>query len=97
LLSIHLIPYSYGVEVFHFSLDLYTIGRTRWMNDRPVARSVPKCRTAQTQKNAHTHQTSMPELGFEPTITGSERAKTVHAVHALDCSATVIGHHSINK
>jgi hypothetical protein len=27
-ISIPLIPYSYGVEVFHFSLDLYTIGRT---------------------------------------------------------------------
>jgi hypothetical protein len=30
----------------------------------------------------------MPRLGFEPTITASERAKTVHA---LDRSATVTG------
>jgi hypothetical protein len=30
----------------------------------------------------------MPYVGFEPTITGSERAK---AVHALDRSATVTG------
>jgi hypothetical protein len=30
----------------------------------------------------------MPEAGFEPTITASGRAKTVHA---LDCSATVTG------
>jgi hypothetical protein len=30
----------------------------------------------------------MPEVGFEPTITASERAKTVHA---LDSSATVTG------
>jgi hypothetical protein len=30
----------------------------------------------------------MPKMGFEPTITASERAKTVHA---LDRSATVAG------
>jgi hypothetical protein len=30
----------------------------------------------------------MPEVGFEPTITASERAKTVHT---LDGSATVAG------
>jgi hypothetical protein len=43
-----------------------------------------------TQKNAHTqkHQTSMPWLGFEPTIPATERAKTVHA---LDRSATLTG------
>jgi hypothetical protein len=38
--------------------------------------------------NAYTHQTSMPWVGFEPTIPVSERAKTVHA---LDLSATVTG------
>jgi hypothetical protein len=31
----------------------------------------------------------MPRVGFEPTIPGFERAKTVHA---LDCAATVIGY-----
>jgi hypothetical protein len=35
----------------------------------------------------------MPEVGFEPTITASERAKTVHA---LDYAATVIGTNRIN-
>jgi hypothetical protein len=40
----------------------------------------------QTQ-NKH-KQTSMPGVGFEPTIAASERAKTVHA---LDRAATVIG------
>jgi hypothetical protein len=29
--------------------------------------------------NTYTHQTSMPCVGFEPTIPASERAKTVHA------------------
>jgi hypothetical protein len=41
--------------------------------------------------NTYTHQTSMPCVGFEPTIPASERAKTVHV---LDRSATVTG--SIN-
>jgi hypothetical protein len=38
--------------------------------------------------NTYTHQTSMPEEEFEPTITVSERAKTVHA---LDRAATMTG------
>jgi hypothetical protein len=46
-LSIPLIPYSYGVEGFHFSLDLFRIGRT-WTSDRPVSRPLPKHRTTQT-------------------------------------------------
>jgi hypothetical protein len=38
--------------------------------------------------NAYTHQTSMPWVGFEPTIPAFERAKTIHA---SDRAATVIG------
>jgi hypothetical protein len=38
-------------------------------------------------------QTSMPWVGFEPTILVFEQAKTVHA---LDCAATVIGTGRIN-
>jgi hypothetical protein len=38
--------------------------------------------------NAYTQQTSMPWVGFEPTIPASERTKTVHA---LDRAATVTG------
>jgi hypothetical protein len=66
--------------------------RTPWTSDRPVTRPLPKYRTTETLKNAHTHQTSMPEVGFEPTITASAQAKIVHA---LDCSATVTGSQSI--
>jgi hypothetical protein len=44
------------------------------------------------RKHTYTHtnkrSTSMPWVGFEPTIPASDRAKTVHA---LDCSATVTG------
>jgi hypothetical protein len=44
--------------------------------------------------NTYTHQTSMPWVGFEPTIPASERAKTVHA---LDRAATVIGSYYITN
>jgi hypothetical protein len=63
---------------------LYTVGRTPWTGDQPVARQQPTHRTTQTQ-NKRT-QTSMPRVGFELTIPVFERAKTVHA---LDCLATV--------
>jgi hypothetical protein len=64
--------------VFQF-LNLYTVGRTPWTGDQPVARPLPTHRTTQTQ-NKRT-QTSMPRVEFE-------RAKTVHS---LDSAATVIG------
>jgi hypothetical protein len=47
-----------------------------------------KHRKPYTHTHTHTHQTSMPSVGFEPTIPASERAKTVHAP---DGSATVTG------
>jgi hypothetical protein len=53
------------------------------MSDQPVARRLPKQRI-----NTCAHQTSIPCVGFEPTIPASERAKIVHA---LDRTATVIG------
>jgi hypothetical protein len=43
--------------------------------------------TEQHKQNKRT-QTSMPHVGFEPTIPVFERAKTVHALHR---AATVIG------
>jgi hypothetical protein len=39
-------------------------------------------------RNKRIHQTSMPSVGFEPTIPAFERGKTVHA---LDRAATVTG------
>jgi hypothetical protein len=53
------------------------------MSDQPIAR--PPC----THKQNKCRQTSMPWVGFEPTIPVFEWAKTFHA---LDCAATVIGH-----
>jgi hypothetical protein len=66
----------------------FTDGRTLWTGDQLVARPPPKHRTTQTEKNAHTHQISMPWVGFEPTIPASERAKTLHS---SDRSATETG------
>jgi hypothetical protein len=79
-LSIYLWLYSPFVgpwPLFHF-LNPYTVSRTPWAGDRPVARLLPTHRTTQTQ-NKRT-QTSMPWVGFEPTIPAFERAKTVHGL-----------------
>jgi hypothetical protein len=50
-------------------LNPKTLGRTPRMGDQPVVRTLP----IQTQ-------TSMPWVGFEPTIPAFERAKTVHCL-----------------
>jgi hypothetical protein len=67
-------------------LYLYTVDRTPWTSDQPVARPLPTKRTIKT-KNKRT-QTSIPWVGFEPTFPVFERAKTVRT---LDRAATVIG------
>jgi hypothetical protein len=66
-------------------LNLYTVGRTPWTGDQPVARPVLTHRITQTQNKCT--QTSMFRVGFKSTIPGFERAKTVHV---LDRAATVI-------
>jgi hypothetical protein len=45
-----------------------------------------------TTHNTHNKQTSMPPVGFEPTIPVSERPKT----HALDSTVTGIGRRQVN-
>jgi hypothetical protein len=62
-------------------LIFYIVGRTPWTGDQSVAMPLPAHRTAQTQ-------TSMPQVGFEPTIPMFQRAKTVYA---LDRGATLMG------
>jgi hypothetical protein len=69
--------------------NLYTAGRTPWTGDQSVARPLPTHRTTQAQ-DKRTHKYKCLWVGFEPTIPGFERAKTVHA---LDRAATVIGPH----
>jgi hypothetical protein len=53
------------------------------MGDQPIARPLPAYRTAQTQNKRA--KTSMPQVGFEPTIPVFEWEKT----------ATVIGDYFI--
>jgi hypothetical protein len=86
-LSIYLWLYCPLLDLGRFFsfLLLYTVGRTPWTRDQPVARPLPTHRTTQTQ-NKRT-QTSMPCVGFEPTIPAFKRAKTVHA---LDREATMV-------
>jgi hypothetical protein len=74
------------LERFFGFMIFYTVGRTPWTGDQPIARPLPAHRTAQT-KNKRT-QISMPQVEFEPTTPVFERAKTVHT---LDRAATVIG------
>jgi hypothetical protein len=89
--SIH--PSSYGSIVLLFDLGrlssfliLYTVGRTPWRGDQPVARPLPTHRITQTWNKCT--QTSMPWVGFESTVPPFERAKRIHA---LDRAAAVIG------
>jgi hypothetical protein len=62
----------------HTHLRHTTVGRTPLDEDQLVV---------ETTHNTHKRQTSMPPMGFEPTIPVSERPKT----HALDRTATGIG------
>jgi hypothetical protein len=75
-----------GLGRFFTFLILYTVSRTPWTGDQPVARQLPEHRTAQTQHERT--QSFMPQVRFEPTIQVFDGAKTVHA---LDRAATVIG------
>jgi hypothetical protein len=84
-LYIALQPFAGPWPLFSF-LILYTVGRTPWTEDQPVARPLPIHRTTQTQNKSA--RTSMPWVGFEPTIPVFEGPKTVHA---LDSAAAVIG------
>jgi hypothetical protein len=87
VLSLSLWLYSpLNLGRFFSFLILYTVGRTPWTGDQPVARPLPTQRTTQTQNKST--QTTMSRMGFEPTIPVFERANTIHA---LDRAATVIG------
>jgi hypothetical protein len=70
------------LAAFQF-LNPYAVGKTHRMGDRPIARPLPTHRI----QNKST-QTSIPRVGFEPTIPVFERAKTIHA---LDGVTAVIG------
>jgi hypothetical protein len=67
-------------------LILYTVGKTPWMGNQPVARSIPTYRTTQTPNKCT--QTSMPRVELEPKTPAFEQEKTVYV---LDRAAAVIG------
>jgi hypothetical protein len=84
-LSMALQPFVGPWPIFSF-LIFYTVDRTPWTGDQPVARPLPAHR-GQHKCNKRTH-TSIPQAVFEPTIQVFERGK---AVDALDRAASVIG------
>jgi hypothetical protein len=69
--------------------SFFTDGRSPCTGNQPVVRPLPIHRAAQTQNKLT--KTSMPWMGFEPTIPDFEQAKIVHT---LDRAATVLGKHS---
>jgi hypothetical protein len=85
IISIYLYTYGYTALVDLGRFFGFTVGRTLWTGDQPLARPLPTHGTTQTQ-NKRT-QTSMPQVGIEPAIPVFEQAKMVHA---LDSSANVI-------
>jgi hypothetical protein len=78
---------SLGLGRFFSLLIFYTVSRTPWTGDHPVARPLPAHMTTQTQ-NKRTH-TSMPWMGFEPLFPAFERAKRVHASHSRPLRSAV--------
>jgi hypothetical protein len=62
----------WALAAFQFP-NLYTVGRTPWTCDQPVARPLPTHRTALTQNKLT--QTSMPLVGFEPTFQCSSKRR----------------------
>jgi hypothetical protein len=62
-------------QLFEF-LNPYTVDRTHWTGDQPVARPLP---THKTQTQNKRTQTFIPRVGFEPSIPVFERVKLVHA------------------
>jgi hypothetical protein len=86
--SMALQPFVGSRSLLQFRNLVYTVGRTPWASNRPLARPLPTRRTTQTQ-NKRT-QTSMSRVEFEPTIPAFKRAKTVHALDraASACSDT---------
>jgi hypothetical protein len=58
-------------------LVFYTVGRTTWTGDQPVKR--PLSAHIRQHKEDKRTQTSMPQVGFELTVSVFERTKTVYA------------------
>jgi hypothetical protein len=80
--------------LFQF-LSLYRVSRTLWTGDKPVARPLPTHRATLTQNKCR--QTSMPRVGFEPTIPVFERAKKFQPYTARSLWSAYNIYFSLNK
>jgi hypothetical protein len=78
LTNISMALQPFGPCSFFSFLIIYTVGRTPWTGDQPVARPLSAHRTTQTQ-NKRT-QTSVLRVGFEPTIPVFELALTLYTL-----------------
>jgi hypothetical protein len=74
-----LVPTHFGG--FTITLTQPSVGLF-WTSDQPFAET-----STSTMHNTHKRETSMPSVGFQPTIPGSERPQT----HALDRAANGTG------
>jgi hypothetical protein len=74
-----------GRFFFFQFLNPYTVGRTPWAGDQTVARPLPT--PEQHSQNKRT-QTSMPRVGFEPTMPVFERAKTARPLWSASFNLT---------
>jgi hypothetical protein len=74
-----------ALAVFFSFEILYSVGKTPWTGDQPVANPLPTHRTTQTWNKRI--QTSIPQVGFGPTTPVFQRKE---AVHALDRADTVV-------
>jgi hypothetical protein len=99
--TIYLWLYSPLLDLGRFFsfLILYTVGRTPWTGDQPVARPLPTHRTTQTQNKGT--QTSMHWLGFEHTIPAFEDSSCLSRRghcdrHLQDYTASLSKNSSLN-
>jgi hypothetical protein len=60
--SMALQPFVRPWPLLQFRNLFYTVGRTPWTSDQPVARPLPTHRRTQTQINAHTHIHSLSRI-----------------------------------
>jgi hypothetical protein len=95
--SVHIQSHTSSLQFIYGSTALVDLGRffsfliyreSVWFPGRGSARPKHLFTHRSAQTLTKRTQTSMPWVGFEPTIPVFERAKEVHA---LDCAATVIG------
>jgi hypothetical protein len=78
--------------LFQF-LNLYTVGRTPWTGDQPVARPLPTHRSTQTQNKRHTDILASSGIRtHDPSVRASEDGSCLrprgHCARQPNCSAS---------